>query len=61
MPSFTTQVELHGATGEEYNRLDMAALRCADVTLEHSYRYFVLTNGADLSTIRGRIHCERKT
>jgi hypothetical protein len=29
--------------------VEMAALRCAEVTLQHGYRYFVVTNVADLS------------
>jgi len=29
--------------------VEMAALRCAEVTLQHGYRYFALTNVADLS------------
>jgi hypothetical protein len=28
----------------------MAALRCADVTLQHGYRYFVGVSMADVST-----------
>jgi hypothetical protein len=27
----------------------MTALRCADVTLQHGYRYFVVTGAADFS------------
>jgi hypothetical protein len=30
--------------------IEMAALRCADVTLQHGYRYFVGVSMADLST-----------
>jgi hypothetical protein len=39
--------------GNGYTRpesvVEMAALRCAEVTIQHGYRYFVLMNVADLS------------
>jgi hypothetical protein len=39
----------NGVTGAD-RVVEMAILRCAEVTLEHGYRYFVLTSATDMST-----------